>query len=57
MQQWIHNLLIGAAYIVGYRNPRVDEIRNRSDAEGLRSDWQAVGDDMRHVVNGNRDKK
>lgn len=29
------------------RDPRIDELLNRTDAEALAHDWQMVGQDMR----------
>lgn len=49
MKTW----LLGIASILDFagalRDPRVDDILSRSDAEALASDWQAVGDDMRRA--------
>lgn len=44
MPRWIHNMLMGAAYMVGHRNPLVNEILERSDADAIRLDWDAVID-------------
>lgn len=34
------------------RDPRIDEILNRTDAEALAHDWQMVGQDMRRAIEG-----
>ncbi len=48
------DFLLGMARVLDFgntfRDPRVDEILERTDAEALRSDWQAVGDTLRQVA-------
>lgn len=44
LPRWLHNMLMGAAYMVGHRNPLVDEILSRSDEEAAKLDWDAVLD-------------
>jgi len=33
-----------------FYNKRLHKIVNTSDSQALRSDWQAVGNDMRHAI-------
>lgn len=32
------------------RDPKIDEILSRSDAEAIASDWEAVGQDLRNAA-------
>lgn len=34
-----------------YYNKRLEKIINTSDEQALRSDWKAIGDDMRSALN------
>ena len=54
LRKLIDMLALWPRSIVGDRED-IQHILNRSDAEALRSDWQAVGDDMRHAMDQMRE--
>lgn len=54
MHRFLSYILYGAARSFDLfgtiRDPRVERIRKRSDAEALRSDWEAVGRDLQSAI-------
>lgn len=52
-KRFLDAFLRGMARLIGpVRNPEVDRILERSDADALRSNWEAVGSDMWYAFKG-----